>query len=143
MKTNIRIVLTFVFAASVLAFSACNKKTKDAVAVNQPLPPIPPNGTPVGDMPQPPADPPPAEEPVKNDDGRPKGTVRDLSGLDGCKWVIITDEGTRVNPTNIADFNILLKDGMRVYIEYVMLDGVMTTCMSGKVSKITLLEEVK
>ena len=142
MKTNIRIALTLVFAAVIVAFSACQKKNKDVVSATPPLPPIANTGAPVGDMPKPPADPPPAEEPVK-DDGRPKGTVKDQSGLDGCKWVIITDEGTKVNPTNIADFNIALRDGMRVYIEYVMLDGVMTTCMSGKVSKITLLEEVK
>lgn len=143
MKTNIRISLTLVFAASIVAFSACHKKNKDVVVATPQLPPVVSSGTPVGEIAKAPADAPPAEEPVKNDDGRPKGTVKDLSGLDGCKWVILTDEGTRVNPTNIADFNINLKDGMRVYIEYVMLDGVMTTCMSGKVSKLTLLEEVK
>ena len=108
-----KIVVLF-FATSLLAFSACHKKNRDVATAT------------------------PAKGGVLQ-----VGTLKDLTGLDGCGWLIQLDNGIKLNPTNLADFNIKLKDGKRISIDYTVQDGVMTTCMSGKSAKIIVLEEFK
>lgn len=105
--------IIFFFAVSVLALSACHKKNADV-----------------------------ATPPAKGDIMQ-IGTLKDLTGLDGCGWIIQLDNGVKLNPSNLADFKITLKDGKRVSVDYQIQDGVMTTCMSGKSAKIILLQEFK
>lgn len=67
------------------------------------------------------------------------GELRNMEGLDGCKWMIALDDGTKIQPTNLAAFNIPLVDGKAVMVAYEELPGVMSTCMAGKVVKITTI----
>ncbi|UPT67773.1 MAG: hypothetical protein M0D57_03650 [Sphingobacteriales bacterium JAD_PAG50586_3] len=112
MKTNIRIALTLVFAAVMVAFSACHKTNKDVIVKK--------NYT---------------EFKVE------RGVLVDNSALDGCKWMIKLDNGAMLNPTNlVAMGGDKLVDGRKVAIQYDVQDGVMTTCMSGKVVSLTFLK---
>lgn len=68
-----------------------------------------------------------------------KGVLKNMSGLDGCKWMIELDNGTKLQPTNLAAFDIALEDGKPVNVVYTEQTGVMSTCMAGKVVKITTI----
>lgn len=112
MKTYTPIVLALVFATTVLTFSACHNKNKDVIVKK--------NYT---------------EFKVE------RGVLVDNSTLDGCKWMIKLDNGAMLNPTNLdAMAGDKLVDGRRVAIQYDVKDGVLTTCMSGKVVNLTFLK---
>ena len=128
MKTYIHIVLALVFATTVLTFSACHKKNKDAA-----LPPPPVADTYNPDLPPPIAPP-----------NSVFGTLQNKRTLDGCGWMIMLDDGTKLQPLNLVSFKDLAPvEGKRVILEYEKQDGAMTTCMSGKTVKITTIKEIK
>jgi hypothetical protein len=55
--------------------------------------------------------------------------------------MIKLDNGTMLNPTNlVAMAGDKLVDGRKVAVQYDVQDGVMTTCMSGKVVNLTFLK---
>ncbi len=89
--------------------------------------------------------PPPPPPPVKSTptDGylKANGTLRDMTGLDGCRWAIELDNGDKLMPTNMADFSVVPAEGKRVSIEYKLTPNVMTTCMAGKVARLKQLSE--
>lgn len=68
-----------------------------------------------------------------------EGTLRNMAGLDGCKWMIELNNGSKIQPTNLAAFDIALAEGQKVWVEYVEQQGVMSTCMAGKVVKLIKL----
>ncbi|NJM15345.1 MAG: hypothetical protein HC896_08145, partial [Bacteroidales bacterium] len=63
------------------------------------------------------------------------GTVRDFSDLDGCKFLIETDEGKFFNPVKIVP-DLKLYDGMRLLFYYREVN-VITICMAGQTIEIT------
>ncbi|MEM7102074.1 MAG: hypothetical protein AAF502_03010 [Bacteroidota bacterium] len=68
------------------------------------------------------------------------GVVKDFTGLDGCKHLIILDDGTKLEPVSYpADF--VFKDRQQVKLSYESAKDVMTICMSGETVKITCIEE--
>jgi len=84
-------------------------------------------------------------------------TVRDLTGLDGCGFVLELEDGTRLEPRVLLPFcgtppipkeitedplyGFEFVDGKRVKISYEET-GDMSICMVGPVVKITCIEEV-
>jgi hypothetical protein len=69
------------------------------------------------------------------------GTLKNLTGLDGCGWVIQLDgKDEKLEPVNLEDFNVTLKEGNKIKFSYQETDG-MSICMVGKVVKITSLCE--
>ena len=74
-------------------------------------------------------------------DAAVQGILKNMTGLDGCKWLIELTNGNKLQPTNLADFNIALEDGKPVTVDYVAQPGVMSTCMAGKVVKIITIKE--
>ena len=87
------------------------------------------------------------------------GTVRDMTGLDGCGWVIIKDDGEKLEPLMpalmcgtppIPDevkedplYNWEFEDGQRIHFSYAETESA-SICMVGKVVSITcigILEE--
>ncbi len=69
------------------------------------------------------------------------GVLKNMAGLDGCKWMIELANGDKLQPTNLAAFDITLVDGKKVFVDYVVQTGVMSTCMAGKVVKIIAIKE--
>ena len=67
-------------------------------------------------------------------------TVRDMSGLDGCGFLLVADDSTRYEPMNLdSQFR---KDGVRVFFTYKPVDG-MSICMSGKMISLTDIKIAK
>lgn len=95
-----------------------------------------------------------------NDDTKPscstKAIIRDLSGLDGCGYVLELEDGTRLEPvwpslfcgtpplpkeiTEDPLYNFEFVDGKRVIISYEEV-GNMSICMVGTTVKITCIRE--
>lgn len=86
-------------------------------------------------------------------------TVKNYSGLDGCGYVFVLDNGIVLipyNPIAICGtpplpkevtqnplYNFQYVDGRKIKINYEEMPDMVTTCMAGKVVKITCLSEVK
>lgn len=81
-------------------------------------------------------------------------TIRDMSGLDGCGFVLELDNGEKLEP--VYDYgwcgtpplpapvidNVQFLDGKRVTIAYKELTDKVGICMAGKVVEITCISEV-
>ena len=80
-------------------------------------------------------------------------TVKDLTGLDACGFVLELEDGTRLEPvpfaassqfqkpnSPLADFE--LADDKKVFIDYELAEGWMTACMAGQTATITCICEV-
>jgi hypothetical protein len=83
-------------------------------------------------------------------------TVRDLTGLDGCGFVFVLEDGTRLEPVRLMYcgtpplpkevtedplYNFEFRDGKKVFISYEITEGG-SYCMVGPVVKITCLIEI-
>jgi hypothetical protein len=94
-------------------------------------------------------------EPIENTCSTP-ATIKDLTGLDGCGFVFELEDGTRLEPYRVLIcgtpplpkeytedplYNFQFADGKKVMIDYEILDNA-STCMAGKVAKITCIHEI-
>ena len=70
------------------------------------------------------------------------GTVKDITGLDGCGLMIVLENGKRVDPVVIEDKNFKLRDGQRIRFTYEQEREVMSICMNGQTVRVTCIEEV-
>ncbi len=67
------------------------------------------------------------------------GILRDMTGLDGCGWII--EAGSeKYNPGDISAFDITPEEGMKVRFKYRTLTGA-STCMNGQLVELTLLKK--
>ena len=98
------------------------------------------------------------EEIIVNKGCATSATVRDLTGLDGCGFVFELEDGNKIIPirlffcgtppltTEVIDdplLNFVFEDGKKVKIGYQEIEtGMVTTCMVGKLVKITCIEMV-
>jgi len=74
-------------------------------------------------------------------------TVKDLRGLDGCGFVFVLADGTRLEPYLSASQqsalqNFDLADGQKVTITYTIREDVGSICMVGPVAEITCINKV-
>lgn len=84
-------------------------------------------------------------------------TVKDLSNLDGCGFVLELEDGSNLQPLHVFEcgtpplpkemtedplFNFEMFDGQKVRISYDETD-MLTTCIAGRVVKITCIEELR
>ena len=63
------------------------------------------------------------------------------TGLDGCGWLLDTEKGVTLEPTNLHEFNITLKDTKKVTISYTIQHDMMGICMAGDIVKLTCITE--
>jgi hypothetical protein len=87
-----------------------------------------------------------------------RATVKDLSGLDGCGFVLQLEDGTNLIPYRVfycgtpplpeniekdplTDFQLV--DGMRVMINYELLPDMVSSCMAGEFVKVTCISEAR
>lgn len=57
------------------------------------------------------------------------GEVQDFSGLDGCKLLIVTEDGKKLLPGKILDGDVELAAGQKIRFDYRPLD-MMSVCMT-------------
>ncbi|HFC00797.1 MAG TPA: hypothetical protein ENJ53_08340 [Phaeodactylibacter sp.] len=68
------------------------------------------------------------------------GTLKDFTGLDGCGFLIVMDDGEKLQPVKYADKNIHPKDGQRIKFSYKEITDLAGICMAGKMVEITCIE---
>lgn len=68
------------------------------------------------------------------------GVLKDYTGLDGCGFVIEISAGKRLEPINLTDMKIALKDGKKVRFTYKSVSGV-SICMVGEMVELLCIEE--
>ena len=70
-------------------------------------------------------------------------TVIDMTGLDGCGYMLLLRDGTKLLPANIDEYQDQLSEGLVVKISYTSLDDQMSICMAQDViGRVTCLEPV-
>ena len=67
------------------------------------------------------------------------GTVKDFTGLDGCKLLIVLENGDKLEPAVIKD-GITLRDGQSIKFGYKEMKDMMSICMAGTIVEITCAE---
>lgn len=65
--------------------------------------------------------------------------LRDYAGLDGCRWLFELEDGQRLEPVNLHEYDLELQDGMEVKISYTEATDMMSICMAGKMVNITCI----
>jgi hypothetical protein len=65
------------------------------------------------------------------------GTVKDFTGLDGCRMMIVLDNGQRLEPVSVP-LNTAFIDNRRVAIKYKAVNA-FSICMAGETVKIVSL----
>lgn len=69
------------------------------------------------------------------------GVIVDFAGAENCRFVIELQNGQRIQPTYYPDeFNFA--QGQRVFVEYIELPDVISTCDKGAASEIVYIEEL-
>ncbi|MEM6967234.1 MAG: hypothetical protein AAF573_20900 [Bacteroidota bacterium] len=76
----------------------------------------------------------------KNKNCTEVGTLKDFTGLDGCKFMIVLDNGEKLQPVKYEDADVELKDGQRIKFGYKEVTDQMSICMAGKMVEITCFE---
>ena len=66
--------------------------------------------------------------------------MKDLTGLDACGLVIVSDKGEQFMPAEMAVPGITLAAGQKVRFGYTDMPDAMSACMAGKIVRITCLE---
>lgn len=66
-------------------------------------------------------------------------TFKDLSGLDGCGYVLVLSNGTRLEVANLNELNITPSDGLRVKVNYTAANAA-SICMVGPIIHVDCIE---
>lgn len=69
-----------------------------------------------------------------------KGVFKDLSGLDGCSWVIELEDGNKLEPLNLADFDVDLVEDKKLWVTY-KEESAASICMAGKTVNIECITD--
>jgi len=67
------------------------------------------------------------------------GTLRNFTGLDGCGWIIQLQDSTNLEPLNLKDFDLELKEGKVIHFKYHERKDMASICMVGKIIGIDCL----
>ena len=62
--------------------------------------------------------------------------LTDYTGLDGCSWVIKLENNEVLEPTNLAETGIELKEGKKIWVKYTVEEGMASICMVGPIVSI-------
>ena len=64
-----------------------------------------------------------------------------MTGLDGCSWMIELGDGTKLEPTNLNDFNINLQENQKISVVYHTAAQMASICMHGEIVTIDCISE--
>ena len=53
-----------------------------------------------------------------------------MTGLDGCSWMIELNNGTKLEPTNLNDFSINLEENKKIWVVYHTAAQMASICMT-------------
>ena len=67
--------------------------------------------------------------------------IKNFGGLDGCGWIIILEDGSRLEPLNLDDFSIIPTEGLEIEIEYSIKTDIASICMVGAAAEISAIQE--
>jgi len=67
--------------------------------------------------------------------------LKNLSGLDGCSWVIELTDGSILEPINLKEFDIKKRNGKKIYVSYKAEPSYVSICMTGPIIRITCIEK--
>ncbi|PKP34585.1 MAG: hypothetical protein CVU00_06365 [Bacteroidetes bacterium HGW-Bacteroidetes-17] len=74
------------------------------------------------------------------DDGV-KGSFKNLTGLDGCGWVIVLEDNNQViEPSNLNDFMIVPSEDKKIWVKYERAP-LASICMVGEVVIINCISD--
>ena len=63
-----------------------------------------------------------------------KGELKDYIGLDGCGFVIILENGDRIEPINLSEFDIELVNNQKIWVDYHINENLSASiCMIGDI----------
>jgi hypothetical protein len=68
------------------------------------------------------------------------GILRNLTGLDGCGWIIQLSDSTKLEPINLDDFDIELRENKPVCFQFHERTDLGSYCMVGKVVELYFIE---
>ena len=68
-----------------------------------------------------------------------RATVVDMTGLDGCQFLLSLEDGGKLEPINLEP--AYKKDNLPVWIRYIDLKESMSICMAGKMVRIIAIEK--
>jgi hypothetical protein len=68
--------------------------------------------------------------------------VRDYTGLSGCTWVLELQDGQRLEPVNLHEFDVPLRDNLPVRITYSVEEDMFSICMVGPMVNLQCIEIV-
>jgi hypothetical protein len=69
------------------------------------------------------------------------GELKNYTGLDGCGWVIVLEDGTKLEPTNLSEFNIALEEAKKISVSYKSSNNMASICMVGELVEIDCIKE--
>jgi len=78
-----------------------------------------------------------------NSDVYKEGTLKDLSGLDGCGWIIELNNNTKLEPINLNLFDLELVENKKVEIKYIKRTDLGSFCMVGQIIEIEEIKNIK
>ena len=67
--------------------------------------------------------------------------IVNMTGLDGCSWMIELGDGSKLEPTNLNDFNINLQVNQKIWIVYHTAAQMASICMHGEIVTIDCISE--
>ena len=85
-------------------------------------------------------------EASKNEQSKCKttATVKDFSGLDGCTFLIILENGDKLLPAKLNDESFSFRDGQKIRFDYKEMKDAMSICMAEKkIVEVTCIEEIE
>ena len=63
-----------------------------------------------------------------------------MTGLDGCSWMIELNNGTRLEPVNLSDFNFNINQNKKIWVVYHPTQFA-SICMAGEIVTIDCISE--
>ncbi len=76
----------------------------------------------------------------KKESNLQNGVLKNLTGLDGCGWIIQLSDSSRLEPINLEDFDVELIENKSVCIQYQERNDLASVCMVGKMVEIISIE---
>jgi hypothetical protein len=71
------------------------------------------------------------------------GTIKDFTGLDGCKFLIVLENGDKLLPAKVSDESFEFTDGQKIRFDFVELEDAMSICMAEKmIIEITCIKAI-
>ncbi|MBK6930242.1 MAG: hypothetical protein IPH12_05020 [Saprospirales bacterium] len=70
-------------------------------------------------------------------------TFKNLTGLDGCGYVLQLADGAYLEVVNLSELNLTPADGMKVRVKYSPQSGMASICMVGPIVRVDCIEEVQ